>query len=140
MKIVFISGRSSGKNPNEISTNTKEITSILAKKNIGAFCPQINTSNNTPYKYWNSVNLEIMRKACHAVLVIPQLEFSENTKDEIKECEQLGLPIFYPESPKEDDLKEIENWYFSKSKNEEDYMPHIISFEEARIAREKIKK
>lgn len=121
MKIVFIAGplTTGGDGSREyIASNidkAEKFQITLINQGIGVFCPHTHTQFHTekgstaPDAYYYELDLEFLKRIADAVVMVPGWEKSWGATNEEKIAKELGLPIFYPESP--DKIEEIIEWH-----------------------------
>ena len=127
MKIAYISAPFIGDGTREsIKKNIEEARKYavaLASKKVGVFCPNIydldpNISDLTErQRYFYELHSEFLINS-KALIAIPGWEESFGAKHEIQLAEVLGLPIFYPKSVSDEDLKELIDWYYQSEEPE----------------------
>lgn len=114
MKIVFIAGPYFGKgNKEEIEKNIREAEKyqiVLANSGVAFFCSHNHTEHfeqkaNASEDFYRKMDMEILKRACDAVLALPGWEKSEGASEEIKWAKENHIPIFFPKSEK--DLGEL---------------------------------
>lgn len=100
--IVYISGKYSGKERQEIEDNIQ--TARIAAKNVWelgmtALCPHLNTCHfeeicNCKYEDYINGDLILLTK-CDGIYLLPNWEQSSGAKIEHQYAKDLGLKIFY---------------------------------------------
>ncbi len=117
MKIIFIAGPYfSGGDPEKIEQNIRHAERYqiaLANRGIGFFCAHNHTEHfevkaNAPEPFYHELDMELLKRACDALLAIPGWENSQGAKKEVGYAIRHGMKVFYPKSP--EDLTEIEKW------------------------------
>jgi hypothetical protein len=109
-KIVFICGPYSGNTGEEIEANIREAAKYavaLAEHDIGFICPHLNTYRfetkcSAPYQFYLDMDLVLLERGSDATLAMPQLETSNGARGEVARSQRLGRPIFYPQSPEDE--------------------------------------
>jgi len=117
MKIVFIAGPyyGGGKLKN-IDKNIREAESFaiaLANRNVGFFGPHLHTARfelrtTAPEKYYKTLDMQILRRACDAVVAISGWKNSKGARAEVKWAKANHKKVFYPKSIA--DFDEIAVW------------------------------
>lgn len=112
MRVVYVAG------PYAARTLLGRIRNILRAWRVAAWvwhqggvgiCPHSMTAlmdRAAPRRAFLEGDLELLRRASDAVLVLPGWERSSGTQGEIREAERVGLPLFYWP----DDLCRLEEW------------------------------
>ena len=117
MRIIFIAGPYFGKgNREEIEKNirTAEKYQIaLANARVPFFCAHNHTEHfeekaKAPEEFYRKMDMEILRRACDAILALPDWETSSGAREEIKWARENNLPVFSPKSP--NNLDEVIAW------------------------------
>ena len=110
MKLIYIAGSYTAKNPFEVKLNIirADILAIEVELlNLEAFpiCPHTNTAHHEgtrPGTYFIAGTLELSRRF-DALLVVPDSEGSVGTKGEIRDATRRGVPVFY-------NINELKEW------------------------------
>lgn len=118
MKIVFIAGAYFGNgNIEQIEINIREAEKYqiaLANNGIGFFCPHNHTEHfekkaSASENFYRKLDMEFLRRASDAILMIPGWEKSKGAKAELEYAKyKESMYIFYPKSPQ--DISEIIEW------------------------------
>lgn len=117
MKVIFIAGPYyGGGNLRDIDKNIREAESFaiaLANRGVGFFGPHLHTARfelrtTAPEEYYKALDMQILQKACDAIVAIPGWEKSSGACAEIEWAKANDKKIFYPESIQ--DLDEIAEW------------------------------
>lgn len=117
MKIVFIAGPYyGGGDLRSIDKNIREAESFaiaLANRGVGFFGPHLHTARFelrtiAPEDYYKELDMQMLQRACDALVAIPGWEKSQGARIEIEWAEKNGRKIFYPKSI--DDLEVIVKW------------------------------
>lgn len=117
MKIMFIAGPYFG--DGQRSTIEQNIRAAeryqIALANVGIpfFCAHNHTEHfeekaKAPEEFYRTMDFEILKRACDAVLAIPGWEQSEGAQKEVDWARENKIPVFFPKSS--DDLNEIIAW------------------------------
>ena len=107
MKLIYIAGRFSGENLDEIERNISiaEDAARIVIQHAPGWLPVVPHSLGRSfapgapleagdYEYWCEGTLELLRR-CDAVLAAQGWSLSSGTLLEISEAERLGIPIYY---------------------------------------------
>lgn len=83
----------------------------LANRGIHFYCAHLHTRHfevkaKASEEFYKKQDLHIILSTCSALLAVPGWEASDGARIETMTFQQLGRPVFFPESP--DDLDEIE--------------------------------
>jgi len=112
MRVVYVAG------PYAAPTILGRIRNIVRAWKVAAWvwrqggvglCPHAMTAlmdRAAPREAFLQGDLELLRRAADAILVLPGWEQSAGTQGEIREAERVGLPLFYWP----DDLCRLEQW------------------------------
>lgn len=117
MKIIFIAGPYFGDGKKETiqkNIRTAEQYQItLANAHIPFFCAHNHTEHfeekaNAPEEFYKGMDMEILKRACDAVLAIPGWETSPGTREEVAWAKENNISVFFPKSPA--NLDEVIAW------------------------------
>lgn len=117
MKIVFIAGPYyGGGDLRNIDKNIREAESYaiaLANRGVGFFGAHLHTARfelrtTAPEEYYKAIDMQMLQRACDAVLAMPEWEKSSGARAEVEWAKKNGKKIFYPKSVS--DLEEIVKW------------------------------
>ena len=117
MKIIFIAGPYSGDGDRgEIERNIRQAEACqiaLANAQVAFFCPHNHTEHfeekaAAPEEFYKQMDMEILRRACDAVLAIPGWENSSGAVAEVEWAQANGRKVFFGKS--HEDLEEVIRW------------------------------
>lgn len=117
MKVVFIAGPYyGGGDLRNIDKNIREAESFaiaLANRGVGFFGPHLHTARfelrtTAPEEYYKALDMQMLQRACDAILAVPGWEKSGGARLEIEWAKANHKKIFYPQSIS--DLDEIVAW------------------------------
>lgn len=121
MKIVFIAGplTTGGDGSREYIVSNidkaEQFQIALINQGIGVFCPHTHTQfpsekgSIVPDAYYYELDLEFLKRIADAVVMLPGWEKSWGATNEEKIAKELGLPVFYPESPEK--IEDVIAWH-----------------------------
>lgn len=117
MKIIFIAGPYFGDGTKEaIQKNIRQAEQYqIALANVGIpfFCAHNHTEHfeekaKAPEEFYKRMDMEILKRACDAVLTIPDWETSTGAREEVAWAQQNNIPVFFPKSA--EDLSQVITW------------------------------
>jgi hypothetical protein len=101
MLLIYVAGPFRGKTPWEVHCNVNRAEQLAYEvqqiPNCFPVVPHMNTKNfdglNTA-EFWINGTLELMERACDAVILVEGWERSQGTLGEIARAELRGMPVF----------------------------------------------
>jgi len=75
----------------------RKVAAFLASRGIYYICPHMNSAlmeGTAPDEFWLDLGLRLL-DLCDCVLVLPDWEHSQGTKEEIAHAKRTGKPVYY---------------------------------------------
>lgn len=98
--IVFVAGPYRAPTQEGIDANiqaARDVAIALWRAGFGVFCPHLNSANMdsiVPDEQFLNADLEILHKACDALVCVPGWESSEGAQGEVNFARGHGIPVF----------------------------------------------